>query len=210
MADDPSRPDRRSLRLHDCDYATPGLYFVTIVTDGRMTLFGEVIDGQMRLNHAGLIVRDEWLRTAVVRPNLEMLPNDLVVMPSHIHGIIGIREAPRATHRVAPTESVTAQADEPTAPETDSRDTTGPLVAHSRPRGPAQGSVGAIVGQFKSATTRQIRRRIPSARTPIWQRNFHDHVIRDQTDLDQIRKYILENPAKWETDRENPLMRTDP
>ncbi len=85
---------RRSIRLKGYDYAQPGAYFITICARGRECLFGEVVDGEMRLNRFGEIVREEWLKTAVMRPGIEI--DEFAVMPNHIHGIVIIHEKCRA------------------------------------------------------------------------------------------------------------------
>jgi REP element-mobilizing transposase RayT len=86
LRDDSECRHRRSIRLRGYDYTQAGAYFVTICTQDRACLFGEIIDGQMRLNAPGQIVHDEWLRTGALRPNVEL--DAFVVMPNHFHGII--------------------------------------------------------------------------------------------------------------------------
>lgn len=96
---------RRSMRLKGYDYAHAGLYFVTLIRQRRVPLFGEIIDGEMRLNRYGEIVREEWERISAVRPAVEL--GAFVVMPNHIHGILFFHEdgvyTVGATRRVAPT-----------------------------------------------------------------------------------------------------------
>ena len=78
--------NRKSIRLKEYDYASPAEYFITICTYRRECLFWEIIKDEMVLNSFGLIVQEEWLRTAEIRGDVE---SDLfVVMPNHIHGII--------------------------------------------------------------------------------------------------------------------------
>jgi putative transposase len=90
MTYDPRKHHRRSIRLKGYDYTQAGAYFVTFVAHDRECLFGDVVDGVMRLNAFGEIVRDEWFRTAVVRPYVMLDPDEFVVMPNHVHGIIWI------------------------------------------------------------------------------------------------------------------------
>ena len=87
------RYHRRSIRLKGYDYTQPGAYFVTICTHGRKMLFGRVVDGEMALNEFGEIVREEWFKTAQVRPYVRLYEDEFVVMPNHIHGIIWIVES---------------------------------------------------------------------------------------------------------------------
>ncbi|MHB8086671.1 MAG: transposase [Anaerolineaceae bacterium] len=93
MLNDPILHHRRSIRLADYDYSAEGGYYITIVTQGRVCLFGEVIDGEMHLNDFGKIVWEEWFRTAKLRQNVELMEDEFVVMPNHIHGIIWIIES---------------------------------------------------------------------------------------------------------------------
>ena len=149
---------------------------MTVCTNGRECLLGDIINGEMKLNGWGKIVREEWLGTETVRPNVKL--DTFIIMPNHLHGIIHLTNV-GATRRVAPT-------------------------ARKRPCGPAAGSVGAILGQFKSITTKRINKGCPNAGISIWQRNFYDHVIRGEEELEKIREYIVYNPEKWTTDWENP------
>lgn len=87
---DPQRFHRRSIRLPGYDYTRPGAYFITIVTHERAHLFGRVADGCMRLNALGEIVREEWFKTAELRPYVRLHDDEFVIMPNHIHGIIRI------------------------------------------------------------------------------------------------------------------------
>ena len=175
---DPARHHRRSIRLKGYDYTQPGAYFITLCTHDRAHLFGEVVDGEMRLNEWGEIVRDEWFKTAQVRPYVQLRDDEFVVMPNHIHGIIWIvgDVGVGATRRVAPTT----------------------------PRGPAPQSIGAIIGQFKSAVTKRMNELRNTPGALVWQRNYYEHIIRNERALNAIRQYIEENPLRWELDRYNP------
>jgi hypothetical protein len=92
MMFDPQIHHRRSIRLKGYDYAQPGAYFVTLVTNQREEIFGEVAEGEMRLNPLGEIVREEWLKTAEIRSNVELHEDEFVILPNHLHGIIWIVE----------------------------------------------------------------------------------------------------------------------
>lgn len=73
------------------DYSQEGMYFVTICAHGRECIFGEVVDGNMRLNDCGLIARQEWQNSAEIRTEIEL--DTFLVMPNHIHGIVIINGA---------------------------------------------------------------------------------------------------------------------
>ena len=178
----PANRHRKSIRLKGYDYSQPGAYFVTICTQDRECLFGEIEEGQVRLNRYGSIVEQEWLRTPSVRPQVEL--DTYVIMPNHVHGIIIIHQSKRiglpivgATRRVAPTQ---------------------------RPTGPSSGSLGAIMAQFKSLVTKRSNELRNTPGTSVWQRNYHEHVIRNEDDFSRVREYIINNPTLWEGDGNNP------
>lgn len=180
---DPKRHHRRSIRLPEYDYSQPGAYFVTLCAQDRACLFGEVVDGEMRLNDAGRIVREEWLRTAEIRPSVEM--DAFVVMPNHVHGIIVIVSGDSwGTLQRAPTLR------------------RAPTV--ERFGKPTSNSIPTIVRLIKSATTTRINAMRDTPGAPLWQRNYYEHVIRDDDALHRIRDYIVNNPAQWALDREHP------
>jgi len=176
--------NRRSIRLKGYDYAQAGAYFVTICTQNRECLFGDVVDGKMALNDGGRIVANEWERTAAIRREIEL--NKWVVMPNHLHGIIVIADNVGA-HGRAPLPD-DAPCNVPTS------------TVFTRP----PKSLGSLIAGFKSAVTKRINelRKTPGAL--IWQRNYYEHIIRDERSLNRIREYIANNPAQWDTDRENP------
>ena len=179
---------RRSIRLKGYDYTRAGAYFVTICTKDRACLFGDVSDGVMRLNQMGQIVWQCWLAIPDHFPHV--LLDEFVVMPNHVHGIIVIM----ATHIVGARHAVGATHASPLQND----DTP------TRPRGPQRQSVASIVGSFKSAATKRINEQRGTPGAPVWQRNYYEHIIRDDESLNRIRQYIAENPLHWYLDRENP------
>ena len=175
MRYDPTKHHRRSIRMSGYDYAEEGAYFVTVVTHQRECLFGGIADGEMRVDGYGEVVRDEWLRSVQIRREIEL--DAFVVMPNHLHGIVVIRDV--GAHGRAPLP---------------------PLAPHRPPR-----SLGSFVAGFKSAVTKRINEIRDAPGVPVWQRNYYEHVIRDEDDLDRVRRYIAENPLRWSEDPENPL-----
>lgn len=167
---------RRSIRLQGYDYGQDGAYFVTICAHQRMCIFGDVIGDSMHLNDWGMMVTTEWERTAILREYVAL--DAFVVMPNHIHGIMMIQKhTGRGMMHHAPTEPLKREFSKP--------------AAHSLP---------SIIGAFKSAVTRRIRRLPDGAHATIWQRNYYEHVIRNESSLNHLRKYILHNPMRWQTD----------
>lgn len=181
MSYDPDRHHRRSIRLKGYDYAQSGAYFVTIVTQGRACLFGRVVNGQMQLNDAGSMAEACWLAIPEHFPFVEL--DAFAIMPNHIHGIIVITAVGANNHSPPPPHSPLP----PQSPQTF--------------RSPSQ-TVGSIIRGFKIGVTKWFR-----ANTDVyvvWQRNYYEHIIRDEPALQRIRHYIAANPAHWTDDSENP------
>jgi putative transposase len=172
MAFDPKRHHRHSIRLKGYDYSRAGKYFVTMCTQDRACLFGEVVNGHMQLNDAGRVVEQCWVEIPHHFPHGEL--DAFVVMPNHVHGIIVI------------TDAVGAQdfAPLPTA-------------------GPPSRTLGSIIRGFKIGVTKWARMNIVIP--VVWQRNYYEHIIRDESTLHRIQEYIVNNPLQWMVDRENPL-----
>ena len=177
----------RSIRLKDYDYTQPGAYFVTIVTRNRACLFGDVVEGKIRLSNLGEIVRRDWQAIAEHFHHTE--PDVFVVMPNHVHGIIFIEVGAR--HAV------------PLRSPSTINDSTEHFERFGKP---VSGSIPTIVRSFKSVVTKDINELRHTRGASIWQRNYFEHVIRDEESLNRIRQYILDNPARWEFDRENPAV----
>jgi putative transposase len=176
------KPRRKnSLRLRGYDYSSVGAYFVTIVTWQREMLFGKIVGDEMVLNEMGEIVRDEWERTPIIRPNVEL--GAYIVMPNHFHGIVIITDS----------DDVSAVGAHSCAP----LPKTG--VAYRKPK-----SLGAIMAGFKSSVTKRINTLHNSPGVPVWQRNYHDRIIRNEREMSRIWDYIDANPARWDDDDENP------
>lgn len=169
-----------SARLPGWDYASAGVYFVTICTRDRECFLGEVVDGKMVLSAAGVIVAEEWVKTAQIRKDVSL--DEWVVMPNHLHGIIYIHNS-ELPCRDAPAGCLDPSEDVPPAR----------LYA---------GTIGSILGQFKSVCTKRIW---TSDYDFAWQLRFYDQIVRDDKTLLAIREYIRNNPLKWDLDRENPI-----
>ena len=196
MPYDPKKHHRRSIRLKGYDYTQPGAYFITLCTQHRACLFGEVVDGRMVLNDAGRIVREEWFRTANLRPYVVLHDDEFVVMPNHVHGIIWIVDEgdEAGPHVVGSRRRVVG-----------SRRRRDPTTTTTEQFGkPVPGSIPTIVRAFKSAVTRRINEYRGTPGMPVWQRNYYEHIIRDERSLHRIRRYIADNPARWARDRNNP------
>ena len=178
------KPNRRSIRLPGYDYASAGWYFVTICCKENRHLFGEIRDGEMVLNEPGTIAEECWLQTETIRQNCRI--HDYIIMPNHIHGIVEITGS-----------SV------PDFQETEPSKFVSP-----------SGTIGSIVRGFKINTIKKIRdlvckgelqfaptaMKIKELDFKIWQRNYYEHIIRNEESHNKIAAYIRNNPANWQED----------
>ena len=188
MPYDRNKHHRRSIRLPGYDYSSPGAYFVTICVQGGECLLGQVVDGEMLLNEWGQIAWDCWQAIPEHFPHVEL--DTWVIMPDHVHGIIIITESAVRAQHAAPLQERIPQHER--APVQSPRTNVQP------------GSLGAIVRSFKSAATRRINQLRDMPGTPFWQRNYWEHIIRDDRSLNRIREYIDNNPARWPEDQLHP------
>ncbi len=172
-------------RLQGWDYGTPGYYFVAICTQNQVRWFGEVTGNQIILSAVGEIAQQELEKTPQIRTNVSL--EAWVVMPNHIHAILVILEGSGERAETSCTSVETPR----TSVETPQRGVS--TIKNWRP-----GTLGAIINQYKSMCTKRIRSM--GCVDFAWQRRYYDHIIQDEKSLENIRTYILENPAKWSED----------
>jgi putative transposase len=174
---------RKHTRLKDYDYSLAGGYFITICTKNREYLFGKIENDSVSVSHYGEIVRTCWKELADHYPNLQL--DQFVVMPNHVHGIILLL-------------------DELTVAATSCRPNDSAVGAGFKPAPTRRYPLSEILRAFKTFSARRINeyRRTPGL--SLWQRNYYEHIIRNQESLNKIREYILTNPVRWKYDRENP------
>jgi REP element-mobilizing transposase RayT len=149
----------------------------------KKCLFGRIINEEMQLSETGRIVEAEWLNVEVARTNVKL--DQFVVMPNHFHGILWIEENNEGT------ECRGTASCAPTFPAL-------PRFGHV-----VSGSLSAIIRGFKSAVTNRLNKMSNTGGNTLWQRNFYEHVIRNERALNRIREYIINNPLSWKLDREN-------
>ena len=168
---------RRSIRLKGYNYSQSGAYFVTICTKDREPYFE-------RYKELRMIVGQVWRRLAQRYPKLTF--DEFVIMPNHIHGIL-IVGADRSAKNVGATLAVAQN-----------------NGAGARPAP----TVGEIVGTYKSLCIHDwlsyIEEKKIDAVGKFWQRNYYEHIIRNEDELNKIREYIQNNPLRWDLDKENP------
>ena len=179
MKFNPEIHHRRSIRLRDFDYGSPRAYFVTICTWKREYTLGEVADRKVVLSAAGRIVFDTWLELPKRFPTVSL--DSFEVMPNHLHGVLELRSRRKnqGVMNHAPTES--------------------PRVVGAQFIAP---KLGDIMRTFKALVTR--RAKVAGIDLFAWQRNYYEHVIRNDEELSRIRQYIEENPIRWEDDENHP------
>ncbi|NOX25421.1 MAG: transposase [Deltaproteobacteria bacterium] len=168
MKCDLEKHNRRVIRLPGYDYSNAGAYFVTICTWDKECWFGKIIDGEMVLNKAGIMVENVW--NDLLNHYSHMQLDQSTIMPNHFHGIIMLHD-----------------------------DVT-PAPAAS----PKRHGLPEIIRGFKTFAARRINEMRHTQGTKLWQRNYYEHIVRNENELHDIRKYIQENPLKWELDRHYP------
>ena len=186
---DPQKHHRRSIRLKGYDYAQEGAYYVTIVTWQREFLFGDIVNQEMMLSPYGEIVQKWWEEIPVHFSNVET--GAFVIMPNHVHGVIYILDERRGTVSV-PHDNVTQYA----------------LGGETPPLRAFDGipTLGQIVAYFKYQSTKEMNKvENTGTVTKFWQRNYYEHIIRNEKDLQNKTDYIEANPLMWDEDDENPV-----
>ncbi len=183
-----NHPQRKSPRLKDYDYTQEGVYFVTICTARRIHLFGNVVEGEMRLNPLGKIAYQELQH---IPQRWQTVAVDLfVVMPNHVHVIIVLVGT-------AFLPDIPKQFDDVGTRffASDMADTHKPDTKNGVP------TLGRVVGSYKAGVTRLARKhQILDDTAGMWQGRYHDHIIRDEHSLNNLRRYVEQNPARWQED----------
>ena len=194
--DNPNIHHRRSIRLKGYDYSQPGLYFITICIKNRKCYFGKIVvgaslvDAQMILNDPGKMVKNEWLKLPQRFTNIKL--HEYVIMPNHFHAILeivvdpcgrpkwhGQFEKKRQPQGIAPTGIATTNK-----------------------------TIGEMIGAFESITTVEYIRGVKNDNWQpfdgkLWQRNYWEHIIRNENEYNRIAQYIIDNPIKWKNDKLN-------
>ena len=174
--------------MKDYDYSQEGAYFVTICTHNHEYIFGEIEDGEIQYSEFGQIAAECWRWLGTQYEYVEL--DEWVLMPNHLHGIIIMRRG----EVTSPDPKRDAGASD--NPKQGAE--TAPLRIYT---------LGQIIAYFKYQTTISFNKITRTPGNRVWQRNYYEHVVRGEEDLNQIRQYILENPIKWDMDEENPHRR---
>lgn len=165
-------PKRKRNRLLDFDYSESRFYFITICTKNRENYFGNIIEDKMVLSEIGKIADRCWRETPMHYH--EIILDEYILMPNHLHGILYINDSKRKRNRHA-------------------------CSLHDRNKR----KLPVVIGSFKSAV-KKIANKIQEEKYFLWQKSYYDRIIRNKGELKEIRKYIQNNPLNWDFDEENP------
>lgn len=169
--------NRSSIRLKNYDYSKNGLYFITICTQNRINLFGKITNDVMQLNNAGENANKCWKNIPKHYPSVKL--HEFVTMPNHIHGILEI--------------TVGAEYFPPNKEHFPSKKERLPPT-----------SLGNIIKGYKIGVTKWFQKnKNQKIGQSIWQRNYWEHIVRDEKDYNNISEYIINNPLSWNLDRLN-------
>ena len=193
----PKIHNRHSLRLKGYDYAQNGLYFITICCQDRVHWFGNVVNGEMKLNENGKIAQQCWLEIPEHFPDVTL--HEFIIMPNHIHGIVEIVGANKYSPQNI-MENISPEIGANVFPDKTGAnvfpDKTGANV-YSPLRSPSK-TIGSVVRGFKIGVMKRIRS--TSDVKTIWQRNYYEHIIQNEHSFDRISEYIINNPLNWGKD----------
>ncbi len=175
------RRERKPMRLPGYDYSMPGAYFVTACTKNRELLFDR--------QEAKLAVESAWHSLLEIFADIEL--DEFVVMPNHVHCIICIMgQGPYRLH--------------PGTWKNDDVRRVGQLPNPTL-ENPKFETLSNIIGAFKTTAATRINKLRGLLGAAVWQKSFYDRIVRNERELGQIQKYILNNPVKWKEDRDNPV-----
>ena len=201
MSYNPLVQKRQSTRLKGFDYGSEALYFITICSNDRIHLFGEIAEGEMNLNDCGKIALKCWMEIPQHFPHTRL--HEFIIMPDHIHGIIEIVENMGSGF----VEEKNIGGGFVGAKNMDSgfvgAKNISPQQNPTAFKSPEK-TIGSIVRGFKIGVTQWLRNEFPDAFTKnrvVWQRNYYDRIIRDTNESKRITKYIRENPQNWNKDK---------
>jgi len=189
MKYNPDIHKRKSIRLKDHNYSQKGSYFITLCIQNRECLLGDIVEEKMILNSAGYMIKQSWYELS--EKFLNIILDAFIIMPNHFHGIIVITEEGEYKESEQ-MEGVPGEGEHKV-----------------RPYGTGENTIGRILQIFKSVTTYKYAVGVKENEWKpfpgkLWQRNYYDHVIRNEEELAETREYILNNPLKWNIDEENP------
>ena len=195
MRHDPDKHHRQSIRLKYFDYTRASAYFVTVCTHDRECIFEDIVLRR--------VAEAAWLNLPRHHPTVTL--DEWALLPNHLHGIIVMGDDCHGKGEAfpqRPLDDAYHGANAEARPDYQSLGNASPLRRQSVHL--SRHSLGALVGNFKSVTARRINAFRKTLGAPVWQRNYYEHIIRDDADLNRVREYIINNPANCNTDENNP------
>lgn len=175
---------RKTIRLQNWNYAWDASYFITICTKNRQPYFGEIRNGEMHISKIGQVALDEWHKTEKIRSDMNLILDEFIIMPDHIHGIIHIGENDYNNST--------------TTMHGGSTEFSEKMLCHPTNQfGPQRKNLASIIRGYKSSITTFARKNNIEFN---WQSKFYEHIIRNQEALERIRNYIIKNPSNWNKD----------
>jgi len=198
MKYDPNIHHRHSIRLQTYDYSQPGVYFITVCTQNREYLFGEIMDGKMQLNNAGRIAKECWQEIPKHYPDLIL--DEFIIMPNHVHGILIVganNHSPSLNNHFSNVHWCN---------NFSRAKNFSPLRGRRQRRCPinmchigTSKTIGSVIRGYKIGVTKWFRQNTDIY--TVWQRNYWERIIRNETELEKIREYIQNNPNQWKSDK---------
>ncbi len=195
---------RRSIRLKGYDYSQTGLYFITICVQDRLRLFGNILNGTMKLDNTGEMIQNIWNEIPQFYEGINIA--EFQIMPNHIHGIIQIKPASELGQ---PSElGKPSGLGQPQGVVRQSGQPQGVVRQSGQPQGvaPTGLSLPDVVCRFKTLTTKKYIDGVKQNNWPLfnrrlWQHNYYEHIIRNEISYHEIAEYIVNNPLKWQDDK---------
>ena len=189
-----------SVRYRGYDYSWPGGYFITVCTHNRIPYLGNVENGEMQLSALGNCLQREWLKIPSIRPDMNITLDEFIIMPDHFHAIIVIGENQynqnkfrgnyHGRHAMHGVSTMTKNRGNCCNAMHDVS-----TNKYQNKFSPQSKNISSIMRGLKSAVTIYAKKNGLDFR---WQPRYHDHIIRTYSELKRIRKYIIENPGKWD------------
>ena len=196
--------NRHSIRLKDYDYSQNGFYFITICVQKKACMFGDIKSNKMILTDIGTLAEQHWIDIQNHYNNI--LLHEYIIMPNHIHGIIEITNNENTCRGVALQRPFTNLQMQTQQPQMLLKQKLQRALQSNAPTNnkmssisPKQGTISTIIRSYKSGLTKQLHN--DGFIGPIWQRNYYEHIIRNEIELNKIREYIINNPVNWENDK---------
>lgn len=188
---------RKSIRLKGYDYSKNGAYFITICTHNKENLFGKIINGEINLNEYGQILYDSWFDLENHYKNIEL--DFFVIMPNHFHCILMIIDNDeKQKNELIDNDIVVGTVGTGLKPvlqhnqEAPNNETNTTKKYHV---------LSEIIRALKTFSAKKINKLRDIKGVPVWQKNYFEHIIRDENALNKIREYIINNPINWEKDK---------